>query len=214
MSATFDAGGAGGSAGSRDPARPDARGAARAAGPHVAIAAVETSSIAQGLVTADAMVKQADVEVLHATVLSPGRYWIVVGGPVADVRSAHRRGVEVAGDALLDQLFIPQLHDGVMPALRGVVPPSDADAVGVVETLSAASAIVAADAAAKAAAIVLRDLRLANGIGGKGVVTLTGGLPDVQAAVAAGRADAQQRGLLARAVVIPRMDARLRERLV
>src|SRR5262249_62383237 len=88
MSETFDARGAGGS---------PPRGAGSAATSPVAIAAVETSSIAQGLVTADAMVKQADVEVLHATVLSPGRYWIVVGGAGADVRSAHRPGGEVAG---------------------------------------------------------------------------------------------------------------------
>jgi microcompartment protein CcmL/EutN len=180
----------------------------------VAIAAIETASIAQGMVTADAMVKQAEVEVLEASILSPGRYWIVVGGDVAPVRSAHRRGVEVAGDTLLDQLFIPQLHAGVLPALRGVVPGSEDDAVGVLETLTAASAIVAADDAAKMASIVLRDLRLANGIGGKGVVVLSGDLPDVQAAIEAGRAGAQKRGLLARAVVIPRMDARLRARIV
>ena len=182
-------------------------------GSPIAIAAVETSSIAQGIVTADAMMKQAEVQILHVSVLSPGRYWIVVGGDVADVRAAHRRGVEVAGDTLLDQLFIPQLHEGVMPALRGTVPPGEDDAMGIVETLTAASAIVAADAAAKAAEIVIRDLRLANGIGGKGVVVLAGSLPDVQAGVEGGRADAQRRGLLARAVVIPRLDPRLRARL-
>ncbi|MEQ1833488.1 MAG: BMC domain-containing protein [Candidatus Eisenbacteria bacterium] len=181
---------------------------------HVAIAALETSSIAQGFVTADAMVKQAEVEVLAASVLSPGRYWIVVGGDVANVRAAHRRGVEIAADALLDQLFIPQLHAGVMPALRGLVPASDDDAVGVIETLSAASAIVAADVAAKAARITLRDLRLANGIGGKGVVLLSGTLHDVQAAIADGSSEARKRGLLARSVVIPRMDARLRARVI
>lgn len=180
----------------------------------VAIAALETSSIAQGLVAADAMMKQAEVQVLEASVLSPGRYWFVIGGSVADVRAAHRRGVEVAADTLLDQLFIPQLHEGVMPAVRGTVPSRDDDAVGILETLSATSAIVAADAAAKAANVTLRDLRLANGIGGKGVVMLSGSLPDVQAAVAAGREDAQKRGLLARAVIIPRMDARLRDRVL
>ena len=180
----------------------------------VAIAALETSSIAQGLVAADAMMKQAEVQVLEASVLSPGRYWFVIGGSVADVRAAHRRGVEVAADTLLDQLFIPQLHEGVMPAVRGTVPPREDDAVGILETLSATSAIVAADAAAKAANVTLRDLRLANGIGGKGVVMLSGSLPDVQAAIAAGREDAQKRGLLARAVIIPRMDARLRDRVL
>jgi len=180
----------------------------------VAIAAVETSSIAQGVVTADAMMKQAEVELLEASVLSPGRYWIVVGGEVATVRASHKRGVEVAADTLLDQLLIPQLDAGVLRALRGLAGGGEDESVGLLETLTAASAIVAADAAAKAAAITLRDLRLANGIGGKGVVVLSGALPDVQAAVASGRAEAERRGLLARAVVVPRMDARLRARIL
>jgi len=180
----------------------------------VAIAAVETSSIAQGVVTADAMMKQAEVELLEASVLSPGRYWIVVGGEVATVRASHKRGVEVAADTLLDQLLIPQLDAGVLRALRGLAGGGEDESVGLLETLTAASAIVAADAAAKAAAITLRDLRLANGIGGKGVVVLSGALPDVQAAVASGRVEAERRGLLARAVVVPRMDARLRARIL
>jgi len=180
----------------------------------VAIAAVETSSIAQGFVVADAMVKQAEVEVLEAATLSPGRFWVLIGGEVAPVRSSHRRGVEVAADTLLDELFIPQLHPDVPAALRGVVVAAPHDALGVVETLTAAAAIVAADAAAKAAQITLRDVRLANGIGGKGVVTLSGAVSDVQAGVAAARELAGKRGLLARWVVIPRLDPRLRARLV
>jgi microcompartment protein CcmL/EutN len=179
----------------------------------VAIAAVETSSIAQGVVVADAMLKQAAVTLLESSTLTPGRYWVLVGGDVATVRSSHRRGLEVAADTLLDQLFIPQLHEGVMPALRGVVRPSVDDALGILETLTAASAIVAADVAVKAANVTLRDIRIANGIGGKGVVTLSGAVSDVQAAIEAGRADAQKRGLLARAVVIPKLDAQLRARL-
>jgi len=180
----------------------------------VAIAAIETSSIAQGIFTADAMVKQSEVELLEASVLSPGRYWIVVGGDVATVRASHARGVEVAAETLLDQLFIPQLDPGVLRALRGLGGGGEDESVGVLETLTAASAIVAADAAAKAAAITLRDLRLANGIGGKGVVVLSGALPAVQAAVTGGRAEAERRGLLSRSVVVPRMDPRLRSRIV
>jgi microcompartment protein CcmL/EutN len=180
---------------------------------HVAIAAIETSSIAQGIVVADAMVKQSEVDVLEASTLSPGRYWILIGGDVATVRSSHKRGVEVAADTLLDQLFIPQLDAGVMAALRGLVPPNSDDAYGVLETLTAASAIVAADIAAKASDVVLRDVRLANGLGGKGIVTMSGSLSAVQAGIAAGKVEAQKRGLLARAVVIPRLDPRLRDRL-
>ena len=180
---------------------------------HVAIAAVETSSIAQGTVAADAMVKTAEVEILELGPLSPGKFWILIGGEVATVRASYRRGIEVAGETLLDSLFIPQLHEMVVPALRGTVPLADHDALGVIETLTAASAIVAGDQAAKAADVLLRDLRLANGLGGKGVLWLSGAVGDVQAAIEAGRAEAQQKGLLARAVVIPRLHAQMKARL-
>jgi len=179
----------------------------------VAIGAVETSSIAQGVVVGDAMVKTAEVQLLQATTISPGKYWVLVGGDVATVSAALRRGLEIAADTLLDSLFIPQLHDQVLPALAGTVGVGDADAVGVIETLTAASAIEAADAAAKAAAVTIRDLRLANGIGGKGVVYLTGAVSDVQAAVDAGRALALKKSLLARSVVVPRLAPQMKERL-
>ena len=45
----------------------------------VAIAAIETSSIAQGTVVGDAMLKTAEVELIEASSLSPGKYWVVYG---------------------------------------------------------------------------------------------------------------------------------------
>jgi microcompartment protein CcmL/EutN len=176
----------------------------------VAIAAIETSSVAQGTVVGDAMVKQAEVTLLRATPLSPGKYWVLIGGEVGPVRAAHARGLEVAADALLDALFIPQLHEMVMPALAGTVPTLEADALGVIETLTAASAILAADRAAKAAAVTVTDLRLANGLGGKGFVFLGGEVGDVQAAVEAGRAEALAKGLLVRSVVVPRLHPQMK----
>jgi len=177
---------------------------------HDAIAAVETSSIAQGTVAADAMVKIAPVELLAVGPLSPGKFWVLIGGEVGPVRHAYQRGLEVAGETTLDHLLIPQLDPQVLPALRGVAAPADHDALGVIETLTAASAIVAADQAAKAADVRLRDLRLANGLGGKGVLFLSGDVGNVQAAVEAGRAEALKRGLLSRAVVIPRLHPQMK----
>ncbi len=180
---------------------------------HVAIAAIETSSIAQGAVVGDAMVKTAEVDLLEAAMLSPGKYWVLIGGEVATVRAAYRRGLEVAAETLLDSLFIPQLHEMVVPALRGVAPHADHDALGVLETMTAAAAIVAADRAAKAANVLLRDIRLANGLGGKGVVLLTGTVGDVQAAIESGRSEALQKGLLARSVVVPRLAAQMKAKV-
>lgn len=180
---------------------------------HVAIAAIETSSIAQGTVVGDAMVKTAEVTLLDACTISPGKYWILIGGEVGPVRASYRRGLEVAAETLLDSLFIPQLHEMVLPALAGTVAPVEHDALGVIETLTAAAAIVAADRAAKAADVTLRDLRLANGLGGKGVLYLSGDVSNVQAAVDAGRDEALRKGLLSRSVVVPRLHPQMKDKV-
>jgi microcompartment protein CcmL/EutN len=132
---------------------------------------------------------------------------------VAEVGAAYRRGVELAGETLLDSLFIPQLHEMVTPALQHDVSGPDHDAHGVLETLTAAAAIVAADRAAKAANILVRTIRLANGLGGKGYVFVSGEVAAVQAAIDAGRTEALGKGLLVRSVVIPRLASQMKARV-
>ncbi|NOZ01197.1 MAG: BMC domain-containing protein, partial [Deltaproteobacteria bacterium] len=78
----------------------------------------------------------------------------------------------------------------------------DMGAVGVIETFSVATTIVAADAACKAAEIDLIEIRLGTGLGGKAFVTLTGELDMVEAAVAGG-ISAINSGFLLRSEVIP-----------
>ena len=69
-------------------------------------------------------------------------------------------------------------------------------ALGIVETFTAASAILAADAAVKAANVSLIEVRVARGMGGKCFVTMTGEVSDVKAAVEAGAKVAAKDGVL------------------
>lgn len=175
-----------------------------------AIALLELCSVARGIEVADAILWESEIELLFAEPVHPGKYVMLFTGSVEDLRSAVRSGVEVAGSDLVDQLLIPQVHEQVEHGLRrrGRID-GRIDALGVVETTTVASAILAADAALKTATVDLLELRIANGLGGKSFFTLTGEVSDVRSSVAAGAEVAQQRGLLAREVVIPRPHAEL-----
>lgn len=168
-----------------------------------ALALVETASVARGVVVADAVLKMAPVELVFAGEVSPGKFVVVFGGEVGATRASHGRGVEVAGEHLVDELLLPQVHRGVLPALEDRAGAGDEDALGTLETTTVAAAVLAADRAAKAARITLRRIRLAQGLGGKGFVFLTGPVHDVEAAVAAGRAAAASR--LADWSIVPRL---------
>ena len=179
------------------------------AGPCIGL--LELCSIARGVETADAILKQAEVELLFASPVQPGKYVMLFTGSVQDVGSSLERGAQVAGDDLVDRLHIQHVHAQIETGLRrrGGVINGALDAVGVVETRTVASSILAADAALKTATVDLLDLRIANGLGGKSFFALTGEVSDVRSAVAAGAGLAASKGELARDVVIPRPHADL-----
>jgi len=170
------------------------------------IGAIELSSIGIGYLIEDEMLKAASVELLIARTICSGKYLIVIGGSVSDVEAAIQAGLKGAGEAIIDQLVIPNVHPSVFPALgQSVALEADhTGALGVVETFSGVSILAAADAAAKAARVILFRIHVAMALGGKGFLLLTGSVADVRAGVEAAAAEARQRGLLVSEIVIPR----------
>jgi len=181
----------------------------------VAIGVLELCSIARGVEVADAVLKEARVELLFATPVQPGKYVMLFTGSVHDVRASAARGAALAGSDLIDQLVIPQVHEQIVPMLKrkGGRINGTLDAIGVIETTTVASTISSADIALKSATVDLIDVRIANGLGGKSFFTLTGEVSDVRSSIAAGARVAQERGLLAREVVIPQPHPELARHL-
>ncbi len=172
-----------------------------------AIALLEFSSIAAGVEAADAMVKRAPVQTIQSGTVQPGHYLVLVAGDVAPVEEAFAAGKETGKAALRDTLFLPNVHPDVVTALGGRRQTAQEDALGIIETISVASAILAADAGVKGAEVSLLQLRLADGLGGKGLVYFHGLVADVETAVALGSAIAQNQ--LVRQMVIPQLHAEM-----
>ena len=170
-----------------------------------ALALVEFSSIAVGIRTADAMVKRAPIEVIKTGTVQPGNYLVLIGGLVADVEESLAAGREMGAKAVVDYVYLPQVHPEVVDAVGGGRVPQAVDAVGVIETTTVAAAIHAADAGIKGAEVHLIEVRLADGLGGKGIVLFSGLVADVEVAVEIGVGVLEQPGLLVQQVVIPQL---------
>ena len=92
-------------------------------------------------------------------------------------------GTAVAGKHLKSFYIIPHIHEQVLEALSGRKKVEAREAVGILECSMMVSALYAADMVAKEAAVRLCRVRLGQGIGGKGVVILSGDVGAVNAAV-------------------------------
>lgn len=174
-----------------------------------AVGVWEFDSIVDGIHAADAIAKGSPIATFFTGTTHPGRYVILVGGDTASVDVA-RDIVEELDLVCLDTRFLPDIAAEVLAVVTGPDAPADAhgDAIGVVETATVSSGIDAADAAVKAADVTLDALRLADGIGGKAYLVVSGTVGDAQAAVEAAieRADSQ----IVSSVVIAQLTEDLR----
>ncbi len=174
-----------------------------------ALALVEFSSIAAGIQAADAMVKRAPIDVIKTGTVQPGKYLVLIGGMVADVEESVAAGREVGASAVVDYILLPQVHPEVVEAIGGRRVPKVTDSLGVIETTTVAACIHAADAGIKGAEVRLVEVRLADGLGGKGIVLYSGLVADVEAAVEIGVSVLERPELLVRQVVIPQLHAEM-----
>jgi len=165
-----------------------------------ALALVEFDSIAAGIHAADGMVKRAPIYLLKTGTVQPGNYLVLLGGEVADVEESLAEGRDLGGSHVIDYVYLPQVH-------------RETDALGVIETKTVAAAIHAADAGIKGAEVRLLEVRLADGLGGKGIVLFSGLVADVEAAIEIGVGALESPDTLVWEIVIPQLHEEMWDNL-
>ena len=168
-----------------------------------AIALFEYDSIAAGIESGDDMVKRAPLEVIHAGTVHPGKYLVLVGGSVGDVEEALAAAELRNGEHLLSSMFLPDPHPALIDGLAGNEGPGQGESLGIIETVTVADIIRAADAGLKGADVELQRIYLADDLGGKGYVLFSGTLTEVDAAVEQGSERVE--GTLVARRVIPQL---------
>ena len=179
-----------------------------------AIGLVEFTSIARGIEASDQMLKAANVELLLSASTCPGKHITLVHGDVSAVENSVNTAIRLGGEFLVDHLVIPNVDEQIFPAITGNSGVDTIHAVGVIESFSIASMIVAADACVKAASVDLLELRLGSGIGGKSYVIMTGDVSDVNVSVKAGVEMIKDTGNIVCYTVIPSPHADFKKTLL
>jgi microcompartment protein CcmL/EutN len=169
-----------------------------------ALALIEFDSIAAGLQAGDAMIKRAPIARIVAGTVQPGHYLVLISGAVADVEESLKAGREVGGSNIIDTVYLPQVHSAVVDAIAGGRNTQPGTALGVIETSTVPAAIQSADAGVKGAQVALLEIRLADGLNGKGLTLFTGDIADVEAAIEIGVKSIDAR-MLTNKVIIPQI---------
>lgn len=179
-----------------------------------AIGFLELNSIAQGYEAADAICKAADITLHMAKPVCPGRFAIMFSGQTSAVKASLEAGTACARDLVVDQFLLSQIHEDVLSALNSATEVEGIEALGIIETSTIASSILAADGAAKAAEVTLIEVRTATGMAGKSYMSCTGSVAAVTAGVEAGIKAVGSSGPVLVSRIIPSVDDKLKSFLL
>lgn len=166
------------------------------------IGVIELKSIPKGVEAADAALKSAGVDMVSSHPSCPGKYEIILTGSISNVTAAVNHVTSKFEGFVIDSSIMGIIDEQVVSALFGTHAPEQKGSLGLLETFSAASAIKAADIAVKTARVSIYDLRVSRGMGGKGIIMLTGEIGDVTAAIEAGANYAKSEAMLSSYSVI------------
>lgn len=164
--------------------------------PFPAVAMIEFLDIPAGIQATDALLKKAPITFLKSGTITRGRYLTVLGGTTASVEEAFEEGTYWGGNAVIDQVFLPDVHPDVYAAMFGHRAPAGDQSWAIIETASVAANVRAAEAALKGTPVKLLELRLADeGLSGKGFSMYEGELHDIEAAAELAAAFLQRAGV-------------------
>ena len=142
-----------------------------------AIAVIETSSIALGYKILNDSLARAEVEIIEAASISPGKFLILLSGTQGNLESILRW---VDGEYIVDKVLIESVHEKVLPGLYGLLKTPIAEALLVLETSTLSQGLFAANECLKKANIEVIEIRSGRGIGGRCVSFLTGKASDLK----------------------------------
>jgi len=144
------------------------------------LAVVEFKSIARGIFTTDAMLKAADVNLIMATSLCPGKYLTIVEGETSAVENSLKIADEIGGRHVSSSEVINAISNKVINAINGKLQSSTDGAIAIIESMQMANLINSADKVVDAVQIEFVDFRLARGCGVNSFYIFSGELSSVK----------------------------------
>lgn len=179
-----------------------------------ALGLIEYKTVSSGMTATDILVKTANVDILQAETVCPGKYFALIEGELAAVKSAVEAAKKAIPDKLIDDFVLGNPHESIFNAIWGTTIVEQPGAIGILETYSIAQAIVGADVAAKTADVKLVELRLARGMCGKSYLILTGEVAAVTMAIDKAKQSAGEYGMYLDSSIIPGPDRKTWEKII
>lgn len=179
-----------------------------------AIGMIEFKTVSAGITATDRAIKTANVKLLEAQAVCPGKYISLISGDLSAVKAAVESAKNIRPEEFIDSFVLGNPDESIFPAIYGSATVDKVSALGILETYDASAIIVAADVAAKTAIVKLIEIRIAKGLCGKSYLLITGEVAACEAAIERAKEAVGRDGMFLDSSVIANPDSQLWEHIL
>ncbi|MGG7077192.1 BMC domain-containing protein [Clostridium sardiniense] len=167
------------------------------------IGSIEFRSISKGIEIANEMVKRADVDVIYAKSICPGKFIIMISGDASEVHESVNYGLKFDKKYIVDSFILNRVHDDIVNGLKSKYKSKEIEglAIGIMETNKVCAGLEALDKALKSGDVNLVKLQLAFAIGGKLVYILSGTLSSVEHSINTAIEEIEAKDIVATSII-------------
>jgi microcompartment protein CcmL/EutN len=166
----------------------------------------EFKSVSRGIQVTDSMAKSAEINILQASTLCPGKYLTIAEGGISALNSAEKIAETEGGRHLFSSSLISNIDEKVTGAIAGKLIDSGSGAIGVIEGPQMADLVNSSDIAVDSAPVEFIEYRLARGCGVASFYVMIGELSALTEAVNNASQYLKSRGSLLAKRIIPGPD--------
>ena len=156
----------------------------------------EFKSVSRGIRVTDSMAKSAEISILQASTLCPGKYLTICEGGISALASAEKVARDEGGRHLFSSFLVSSIDEKVTGAIGGRLAEPDNGALGIIEGPQMADLVNSSDIAADSAQVEFIEYRLARGCGVNSFYIMTGSLSALSEAVSQASRYLKDRGSL------------------
>ena len=169
----------------------------------------EFKSVSRGIKVTDSMAKSAEINILQASTLCPGKYLTIAEGEISALNSAEKIAETKGGRHLFSSSLISNIDEKVTGAIAGKLIDSGTGAIAVIEGPQMADLVNSSDIAVDSAPVEFIEYRLARGCGVASFYVMTGELSGLNEAVNNASQYLKSRGSLLAKRIIPGPDSQV-----
>ena len=135
---------------------------------------LELNNVSDGMTCMDFMLKGALINIVKASIVNPGKFFIILQGSYGNIENAMQIAVNNFTNSIVDFYMLGRAEEGLINSLLGIENHENVESLAIIDTENIISGIIIADIISKTSYASIMKFNVSESMGGRTNIVING----------------------------------------